>query len=71
LNPKEELQLIGIVNFKYPAMTRRSTFNKMGHYTAIVARPGNCWLEYDDLASSEKSVKKIYEINPHLLIYKS
>lgn len=70
LDPKKELQLIGIVDFKYPAMTRRGSASKIGHYTAIVPRPGNCWVEYNDLALSEKSIKKITDINPHLLVYK-
>ncbi|KYN05265.1 hypothetical protein ALC62_03788 [Cyphomyrmex costatus] len=63
LNPGKELQLLGIVDFKYPAMA------EIGHYTAIVPRPGNCWVEYNDLASKEKIMEKTCDVNPHLLVY--
>jgi len=67
LNPKNNLQLIGIVDFKVPISTRGSTENSIEHYTSIVQRQGS-WMEYNDLLPREKKIKKP-EINPHLLVY--
>lgn len=72
LNKKNDLRLLGIID-KTPAMSTRGSrtkiLNTLGHYTAIVQRTDNCWIEYNDLVSSEKEIKNIKEINPHLLMY--
>lgn len=46
LDKKNDLQLLGIIDYKTPAIpTRRSRtkiLNTLGHYTAIVQRTDNC-----------------------------
>jgi len=69
LNNKNDLQLIGIINYKQPSMTTRSIEHSIEHYTAI-SRRSESWIEYDDLVpTAHKSIKKTNHVHPHVLMY--
>jgi len=69
LNDKNDLQLIGIINYKSPPMTTRSIEHGIGHYTAI-SRRSESWIEYDDLIpTAHKSIKRTNYVHPHVLMY--
>jgi len=68
LNPKNNLQLIGIVDFKVPISTRGSTKNSIGHYTSIVQRQGS-WMEYNDFYQEKKKIKKTRNKSTFTCVY--
>jgi len=68
LNAEKNFELLGIIEFKMPPRLRCGSSQEIGHYTAICLRIGN-FIEYNDLLTTEKKLRKSIEVNPHVLAY--
>jgi len=51
-----------------PPRLRCGSSQEIGHYTAICLRTGT-FIEYNDLLTTEKKLRKSIEVNPHVLVY--
>jgi len=51
-----------------PPRLRHGFSQEIRHYTAICLCIGN-FIEYNDVLTTEKKLRKSIEINPHVLVY--
>lgn len=66
---KEELTLVGIINYKSPVKHTRHSKEEIGHYTAICYRKNNKWVQYDDCKVSEVILSDKHIVCPNLILY--
>jgi hypothetical protein len=69
-------RLIGVVNFKPPAVlsiiktrTASSAPTEIGHYSAICHRRDGTWVMYDGLYNIVKTMEPDDIVTPHILVY--